>query len=247
MNRSILIATILAAGCAYQAPVAPTPLPIASSTPTPSTPTTPTPPVTIAPITVDLLVSPSTPHKGDHITMTASSAGGTAPLSYAWTFGDGAWADGPSATLTHAYDQDGLKTIRLTVTDANGRTGSGYREMMIQSNVVVSNDPPVVLPPPAPTPPQLPTLSTVATCTGNAHGSPSPCNVNTYYGGSVLPSSAISNVDWDWGDGLQTAAGGVVSAHSYVNAGTYNVFATVTATTVDGPKTATTFRSLVVP
>ena len=38
-----------------------------------------------------------------------------------------------------------------------------------------------------------------------------------------------------------------VKSHVYANAGTYTVFATVTATTPDGSKTTTTSKSVVVP
>ncbi len=43
------------------------------------------------------------------------------PITYAWTFGDGATATG--ATATHTYSADGTYTITLTATDSSGAPG----------------------------------------------------------------------------------------------------------------------------
>jgi hypothetical protein len=43
-------------------------------------------------------------------------------VSYVWDFGDG--SSGSGVAVTHAYVQDGTYTVRLTVTDNDGLTGS---------------------------------------------------------------------------------------------------------------------------
>ena len=55
--------------------------------------------------------------------------------SYAWTFGDGGSASG--MTVSHAYATAGSYTVRLTVTDNLGATGS------TTVSVTVMNRPPV--------------------------------------------------------------------------------------------------------
>lgn len=107
--------------------------------------------------------------------------------------------------------------------------------------------PPVVVPPPPP-PPPAPTLSVALTCTAVAHGSPSPCNVTASYGGATLLGTAITDADWDWGDGTQTNnVASPLATHTYGQAGVFPVFVSVTATTVDGAKVASTSRTLTIP
>lgn len=118
--------------------------------------------------------------------------------------------------------------------------------------------PPVLLPPPtpvptpAPAPPPAPVLSLVLTCVPATHGGPAPtsCNLTTTYGSTLILSTAVSGVAWDWGDGT-AGPGGVsiapVNTHGYAASGTYTVTATETATTTDGAKTATTNKQIIVP
>jgi PKD repeat protein len=81
-----------------------------------------------------------------------------------------------------------------------------------------------------------------------AHGTATPCNVNVSHGGVTLSATAVTNVDWDWGDGtpLQTIANSPLAQHSYAQAGNFNLSATVTATTVDGPKQATVVKAVAI-
>jgi PKD repeat protein len=53
---------------------------------------------------------------------TGSSVPAPGPVSYAWTFGDGMAASGP--TTTHAFPAKGSYPVTLTVTDAGGRSSS---------------------------------------------------------------------------------------------------------------------------
>jgi GH25 family lysozyme M1 (1,4-beta-N-acetylmuramidase) len=59
---------------------------------------------------------------GDSIQFTATVSGGTAPYTYAWTFGDGNTGTGNPAT--HIYTSTGTVNPLLTVTDKNGNKGS---------------------------------------------------------------------------------------------------------------------------
>jgi PKD repeat protein len=168
------------------------------------------------PLTLGATANPPTPHKGDGVTFTASVSGGSAPYSYAWVFGDG--GTGTGASVSHRYFSDGSKTISLTVTDADDRTGTTSTSVSVQPDPV----PPVIVPP------IVPTLAALLTCTPAAHGTPTVCNVTATFGGTPVIATAITNVDWNWGDGLMDlGTTSPVRTHTYTNAGTYTVFAFV--------------------
>lgn len=75
------------------------------------------------------------------VTFTPSISGGVAPLTYAWTFGDGGTS--ASSAPTHAYMAQGTFDVSLTVTDANGLTGSATRLGYIVGTSPVDLTPPV--------------------------------------------------------------------------------------------------------
>jgi hypothetical protein len=52
------------------------------------------------------------------------------PVRYAWRFGDGSKAKGPTAT--HTYAKRGERTVRLTVTDAAGNVRTATRTVKIR-------------------------------------------------------------------------------------------------------------------
>ena len=84
------------------------------------------------------LIAPATALEGDALPM--SGSGSLAPdgtvVSYAWDFGDGGAGEGIS--VSHTYAQDGVYTVRLTVTDDRGLVDS---EVL---TVTVANVAPVV-------------------------------------------------------------------------------------------------------
>ena len=57
---------------------------------------------------------------------------------YAWTFGDGQWAPGP--TPTHTYAEAQLYTLALRVTDDDGATHTGILVIKIEPNVDADDD-----------------------------------------------------------------------------------------------------------
>src|SRR5205807_8475109 len=73
----------------------------------------PAPPPTLA---VSFIASPATPQSRQQVLFTASATGGTAPVNFTWSFGDGTTATGSSAT--HSYSADGTYTVVLTGVDS---------------------------------------------------------------------------------------------------------------------------------
>src|SRR5439155_11953338 len=71
-------------------------------------------------------------NEGAAVTFSGSVTGGTAPLSYAWNFGDGATASG-RLTPTHTYADNGAYTATLTVTDALGKTSQSSTSVTVNN------------------------------------------------------------------------------------------------------------------
>jgi hypothetical protein len=77
--------------------------------------------LTIAsPVSGTFTVSSNSPTAGQSLTFTASFSGGAGPYTYAWDFGDGSTGNGVSPS--HIYSASGDYTVKVTVTDAVGRT-----------------------------------------------------------------------------------------------------------------------------
>lgn len=119
--------------------------------------------------------------------------------AYAWTFGDGAVANGPTAQ--HVYTTAGSYDVTLTVTDSNGASATDTRTVTVQ-----------VAPPASPTASfTARTENLTATFSGT---------------GSSSPNGAIATYAWSFGDGSTGA--GATPSHTYRAAGSYEVELTVT-------------------
>jgi PKD repeat protein len=119
--------------------------------------------------------------------------------SYAWSFGDGAKASGPSAS--HAYGSPGTYTVALTVTNDAGQstTSSQIVNVFAAPSASFSINPGAAQP-------------------GAAVGFNASSSSNT--------GGAITGYSWSFGDGA--AASGPTPTHAYANPGTYTVTLTVT-------------------
>ena len=132
----------------------------------------------------------------------SSDADGTI-AAYAWNFGDGGTANGP--TPTHSYAVDGNFTVTLTVTDNDGLTGVDSTTATV--NPAGGNTPPV------------------ARANGPYSGTEGSA-IQFSSNGSNDPDGAIVSFAWDFGDGNTSIAEN--PQHAYVAAGTYTVTLTVT-------------------
>ena len=146
---------------------------------------------------------------------TASSDADGTITSYAWDFGDGGVANGPSPT--HSYSVDGSFTVVLTVTDNDGLMSTDSTSASI--NPAGGNTPPV------------------AQANGPYSGTEGNA-VQFSSSGSLDPDGSIVTYAWDFGDGNTAATAN--PSHTYVAAGTYNVSLTVTDDAGDSTSDVTT-------
>jgi len=120
---------------------------------------------------------------------------------YAWAFGDGTTATGPTAT--HTYTSPGDYTVTLTTGDNDGASSTDTIDVTVQPN-------------------EPPTADLDANKTTAKIGRP----IDFDAAGSFDPDGTIERYEWDLGDG--TTATGTSLTHSYDSAGTYRVALTLT-------------------
>ena len=121
-------------------------------------------------------------------------------VSYSWDFGDGTTATG--VEMEHAYEDNGIYTVTLTVTDDNGATDTD------EDTKTVTNRPPV------------------AAFTESAHTVDTSEVIYFDASDSYDVDGTIVSYVWNFGDG--TTATGIDAEHAYYNDGTYRVTLTVT-------------------
>jgi len=110
--------------------------------------------------------------------------------SYAWDFGDS--QTGTGAKPSHTYSTAGTYTVKLTVTDDAGKTGSTTRQ--VQAGAPPAGKPPVA---------SFTVQCQWAVCSFNASGSTDPDN-------------DIASYAWNFGDGKTGT--GVTTSNTYPNA-----------------------------
>jgi len=126
--------------------------------------------------------------------------------SYAWDFGDGGTATGP--TPSHTYDSTGTYIVTLTVTDNHELTG------IDTTTVYVRRPPP---PPPINMKPKADAGPNMKISVGST--------LHFSGVGSYDPDGMIVSYRWKFGDG--TTAIGVEVSHTYTEPGHYNMTLTV--------------------
>lgn len=120
--------------------------------------------------------------------------------SYSWDFGDGTTETGPNPS--HAYTAEGAYNVTLTVTDNDGVQDSDSTTATIGSgNLAPKAD------------------------AGGPYSATAGVDVQFDGSGSSDPDGSIVSYLWEFGDGTESTE--MNPAHSYADAGTYNVTLTV--------------------
>jgi PKD repeat protein len=85
-----------------------------------------------APSGLEIHAGPSSPNVGTSVNFSSSVVGGTPPFTSSWNFGDGTTAT--STAVNHSFVTAGTFTVRLTVTDADGRTANASLAVTVASS-----------------------------------------------------------------------------------------------------------------
>lgn len=204
---------------------APPPLPPdVPQPPPPPIPPPPPPPTPVAGYLVGLVAAPTPALIGIPVTFTATATpvnGAPAATSYAWTFGDGSpLLTTPTASTTYPYASAATFTVRVTATGGTA-VGTAFTSVTVVAAIPVVS----------------------VNCSTGVHlttpRTPSTCVAAATLGGVGVPSSDITSVTWDFGDGPPPiiGAGNVSPPHNYPTSASYIVFATATVTGATGPGT----------
>jgi len=163
-------------------------------------PSTPTPPA------VRSLDGPASVEPGTAVTFTASvnEEAAARPLSYEWEWGDGATANG--STATHRYDQPGTYTV---VFRARNDAGTAQKTMTVRVRRSSEDS-------------DLSTAAQIAslTATPNPVATGTPVQFNSAVAGDSAPT-----YEWRFGDGA--TATGSAPTHTYEQPGRYTARLTV--------------------
>jgi len=183
---------------------------------------------------------------GQVVVFDGSASSGQAPLiSWRWDFGDGSTASG--VVVQHTYPNAGTFTVRLTVTDQPGQTGSTTGQIHIlplpTPTAAPTVAPPTATPPPPTLPPAQPTYTPKPTTeppTATPEPPPAPAPPQADIAGpgqgfigepvrfdasaSLPGSSPIVSFSWSLGNGVDLPASPESSISAMYNrAGNYEV------------------------
>ncbi len=160
-----------------------------------------TPPVLLS---TSFTYSPSSPQVSQQVSFTASAAGGTAPYTFSWAFGDG--ATGTGAAVYHTYSTTGSYSVVLTAKDSS----PSQQTATSQQTITVTSPPP---------PPSL-TASFTESLSNSVVGQ------TVSFTGSASSGTPPYNYAWNFGD--SSTGSGSSASHVYQTAGIYTVVLTVT-------------------
>ncbi len=144
-------------------------------------------------------------------------------LTFAWNFGDGGTAGG--ANVSHAYADNGVYTVTLTINDGHGGVATDT------ASVTVTN------------------VAPAASVSGPASGVRGQARTFTFSANDPSPADQAAGFTYSitWGDGSTQTVSGPASKsvdHTFTASGTYTV--TVSATDKDGGKSTTIQQAITI-
>ncbi len=153
------------------------------------------------PPTAAITFSPSSPAAGYPVTLNATSSGGTAPYTFAWTFGDG--TNGTGNPAIHTFASGGSYNVTVTIKDSAGALVRTYKIIYVN----------------LPYPPQPAFTWTPTTVFAGE---------TVFFDGSTSsdPDGVIVAQVWQLGEGRSQTGIGVL--HTYSSPGVYEVSLSVT-------------------
>src|SRR6266571_2471801 len=86
-----------------------------------------------APPKATITFSPSSPAAGYPVTLNATSSGGTAPYTFAWTFGDG--TNGTGNPASHTFASGGSYNVTVAIRDSTGAIILTYKIINVKYDV----------------------------------------------------------------------------------------------------------------
>src|SRR6184192_4950302 len=151
--------------------------------------------------TAAITFSPPSPAAGYPVTLNATSSGGTAPYTFAWTFGDG--TNGTGNPASHTFASGGSYNVTVAIRDSTGAIIRTYKIINVKYDV-----PPV---------PQF-TWTPAVVFAGET----------VFFDGSTSsdPDGVIVAHVWQLGEGPPQTGIGVL--HTYSSLGLYQVSLSVT-------------------
>jgi len=161
--------------------------------------------VGVAPPTVTITVSPTSPLTGQEATFTATAtpASGHRIATFNWSWGDGSDNQTASPVIHHTYSTAGTYLVVLTVTDDRGLTTRMQTPVVVTSGLTASFT-------------MSPTSARVSVAiTFNASAS------------SSTNGSVITNYNWDFGDGSTSNSSTPFTSHTYSSQGLSVIVLTV--------------------
>jgi hypothetical protein len=205
----------------------------------------------------DLAVRRGSSTGQDYVSATVKGASGkgVGAAIVRFTTTTGAFADTPITTDGGGLAQASLTTTgNATITASVGSVSRARALDVVPTVQYVAPPSPVFPAPPAPPPPpatpvQPPGVATVG-CRTATGAVTKACNVSVVYNNQPIASTAITRVDWDWGDGTVVPMGGGsrLGTHVDAQAGAYRVGVTVSVTVpLIGPIVLSTGTSVTVP
>jgi PKD repeat protein len=142
---------------------------------------------------LSMQASPSPADVDSSVQFISTLKGGTYPLHYSWTFGDG--SSSTIASPFHSYARPGTYLVNLTVSDSAAHSLNTSTSIRIVS---IGASP-------------------------SASPNPTDVGLATIFNTGLVGGVGLSNVTWQFGDGTYAHSDSYASSHEYASPGSYTV------------------------